>query len=201
MARRLIGYGITNSSGVAKLDHLVDGTALAHSYTGVGAGKINIVAESGNLQSEPYVLTDAIVFDNNSTDTTSKYYINSTDGTSKEYDTDKIKITCGSNNTRNYIYYRTQDNSGVLSQLQGKTVKFEVELSNLQSKTIQLRIRSVVDGSNVENTAVNISTDGVAVSNSAEIDANATSVVFMINPSSWSENDIFYINNFKVYVA
>ena len=52
MARRLIGTATTNSSGIATI-----------SYTGAGAGKLQLVAESGNLESEIYELIDAIWFD------------------------------------------------------------------------------------------------------------------------------------------
>ena len=63
MARRYLGWGITNSSGVAKLDHNASGTSIAHSYTGVGAGELDVVAISGSLQSETYTITDAIFKD------------------------------------------------------------------------------------------------------------------------------------------
>lgn len=63
MARRYLGYGVTNNSGVATLDHAPDGTTLSHSYTGVGAGKIDVVAESGSLQSETYSILDCNWYD------------------------------------------------------------------------------------------------------------------------------------------
>ena len=62
MARRYLGYGYTNSQGIAKLEYDADGEPLTHSYTGVGAGKLDIVAESGSLQSESYAIYDCIVF-------------------------------------------------------------------------------------------------------------------------------------------
>lgn len=48
MVRRLIGSNTTNSSGVATIN-----------YTGTGSGKVKIIAESGNLVSEPYTFYDA----------------------------------------------------------------------------------------------------------------------------------------------
>lgn len=65
MAKRYLGYGYTNAQGVAKLEYDADGEPLTHSYTGVGAGKIDIVAESGTLQSESYTIIDAILSDIN----------------------------------------------------------------------------------------------------------------------------------------
>lgn len=63
MAKRYLGYGYTNAQGIAKLEYDENGDPLTHSYTGVGAGKINIVAESGTLQSEQYELLDALFYD------------------------------------------------------------------------------------------------------------------------------------------
>ena len=63
MAKRYLGYGYTNAQGVAKLEYDPSGNALSHSYTGVGAGKVDIVAESGTLQSETYSITDALYYD------------------------------------------------------------------------------------------------------------------------------------------
>ena len=51
MARRLIGTGITNAQGIAIMDKDAQGETIT-GYTGVGAGKLQIVAESGSLQSQ-----------------------------------------------------------------------------------------------------------------------------------------------------
>ena len=45
---RYLGYGVTDSNGVAKLDHDANGDPLTHSYTGVGAGEIDVVASLDN---------------------------------------------------------------------------------------------------------------------------------------------------------
>lgn len=66
MAKRLIGYGNTNSSGVATITNAPDGSSIS-GYTGVGAGKIDIVAElhdDSSVQSEPYQVLDCIYIDN-----------------------------------------------------------------------------------------------------------------------------------------
>ena len=57
MVRRLIGSNTTNSSGVATIN-----------YTGTGSGKVRIIAESGNLVSEPYTFYD-VKFKDIGTDT------------------------------------------------------------------------------------------------------------------------------------
>ena len=52
MAKQLIGTAVTNENGVATF-----------TYTGTGAGKLNIVAESGSLVSETYEIWDYLVYD------------------------------------------------------------------------------------------------------------------------------------------
>ena len=54
MARRLIGTGTTNAQGIATCNT---------TYTGVGAGKLQIIAVSGDLQSETYEVYDCIFRD------------------------------------------------------------------------------------------------------------------------------------------
>ena len=67
---KYLGYGVTNENGVAKLDHNSEGQEISHSYTGVGAGEIDVVASldnpvsQGSIVSETYSILDTIAFDN-----------------------------------------------------------------------------------------------------------------------------------------
>ena len=56
MARRLLGTGTTNSSGVA-----------TYSYTGQGLGKIQVVATSGDLESDRFEMWDLLKYDGGTT--------------------------------------------------------------------------------------------------------------------------------------
>ena len=64
-----LGYGTTDSNGVAKLDHDANGDAIDHSYTGTGAGEIDVVASvdkpisSGSVVSQPYEVLDCLFMD------------------------------------------------------------------------------------------------------------------------------------------
>lgn len=70
---RCVGYGTTNSSGVATLDHNLDGTSISggHSYTGSGVGELDFVASvdsptqinNGSDVSETFVLMDCRLYD------------------------------------------------------------------------------------------------------------------------------------------
>ena len=63
---KYLGYGVTNSDGVAHLDHDADGEPIDHSYTGVGAGEIDVLASldnpivDGSIVSETYEVLDCI---------------------------------------------------------------------------------------------------------------------------------------------
>ena len=66
---RYLGYGVTNENGVAKLDHDENGDEIEHSYTGVGAGEVDVIAsldnpiDEGSLVSETYSIFDCIKYD------------------------------------------------------------------------------------------------------------------------------------------
>ena len=70
-----IGYGVTDENGQCTLDHDVDGNPLAHSYTGSGAGKVDLVASlddvitESSLVSETYEIIDALFYDKGTTGT------------------------------------------------------------------------------------------------------------------------------------
>jgi hypothetical protein len=64
-----LGYGITDSNGKAKLEYDSEGNPLTHSYTGTGAGKVDIVASldseitESSLVSETFVLYDTLFYE------------------------------------------------------------------------------------------------------------------------------------------
>lgn len=71
---RYLGYGVTNEDGIAKLDHDPQGNLLTHSYTGTGAGKVDIVAslddeiDDSSLVSETYEVLDCYKYDSGMSD-------------------------------------------------------------------------------------------------------------------------------------
>lgn len=69
-----LGYGITDSNGKAKLEYDSEGNPLTHSYTGTGAGEVDIVASLDNtitessLVSETYEVLDCYKYDSGMSD-------------------------------------------------------------------------------------------------------------------------------------
>ena len=64
-----LGYGVTNENGVAKLQYNSEGQKIGHSYTGVGAGEVDVVASLDNpvdessIVSETYSVWDYLCYD------------------------------------------------------------------------------------------------------------------------------------------
>ena len=69
MVYKYLGWGITNENGVAKLDHDAQGQEISHSYTGSGAGEIDVVASldnpvvEGSIVSETFSVWDTLFHD------------------------------------------------------------------------------------------------------------------------------------------
>lgn len=64
-----LGWGTTDSNGVAKLDHDANDDPINHSYTGSGVGEVDVVASldnpivSGSVVSAPYEVTDCLLYE------------------------------------------------------------------------------------------------------------------------------------------
>ena len=75
---RYLGYGVTNSNGVAHLDHDPQGNPI-NGYTGTGAGEVDVIAStdnpisSGSIVSEPYNVWDTIFYDDGLSGTQTKW--------------------------------------------------------------------------------------------------------------------------------
>ena len=61
MTYRYLGYGVTNSDEIAKLEYDSNGDPIEHSYTGVGAGKINIVSSLDSTITESSIISPACI--------------------------------------------------------------------------------------------------------------------------------------------
>ena len=55
-----LGYGVTNSEGIAKLEYNSEGQKRDHSYTGVGAGEIDVLASLDNPISQGSIVSGTL---------------------------------------------------------------------------------------------------------------------------------------------
>lgn len=94
MAYIYLGYGKTNEQGIATLDHDAQGNPITHSYTGTGAGELDIIASlddnthisDRSIQSGTYRTLDCIQYDSCTTGTVNSNWLNSSAFTSVSSD-------------------------------------------------------------------------------------------------------------------
>ena len=95
-----LGYGVTDENGKAKLEYDTTGTPITHSYTGTGAGEIDIVAsldstiDDSSLVSETYSIIDGIFYDGGTTgNTNGGFYYNIFSSSDVTHSTDSTGTT------------------------------------------------------------------------------------------------------------
>ena len=144
---RYLGYGVTDSNGVAKLDHDANGDPLTHSYTGVGAGEIDVLASldnpisSGSIVSEPCNVWDCTYCDIATTgQKNTKWYNQSSSWTIGEPSSDGTVVSILGTSGNQFL-------SGVDATTWGGATVYscpiavEVEIVELTTGTPQLEIR------------------------------------------------------------
>ena len=105
-----LGYGVTDSNGKAKLEYDSEGDPLTHSYTGTGAGKVDIVAsldseiDESSLVSETYEVLDTLFYDTGVTDGNTKWAYSNNFTINRTSDGTEISST-----TNNDIYLANKD--------------------------------------------------------------------------------------------
>lgn len=189
-----LGYGVTDSNGVAKLDHDANGDPISYSYTGTGAGEIDIVASldnpigEGSIQSEIYEVIDALFYDSATSDRSNEYYLNTT-YTSINYANNKYTITY-SGSSGAYVDIRSLTN-----EVLGKTinVSVDIETTNVETRLI------VLNGNATIKTTEYISTDGTLTLTDVEIPTTSTGIIFRIQSRNTQNGDIIKFKNWRVY--
>lgn len=182
MARRLLGTATTDANGVA---------VLSDGYTGTGAGEVDMIAEctidGSTVVSQTYTVDDCSYLDTFSSDTKSKYYyengtVNISDGA----------LTFTGTSTNGYLNLNSA-NTPAISNYQGRTVYFKAEVDSLPSgATVNMRIYQTVNGSTT-STYTEYSTGGT-LEHHADIDANATNVIFRIQFYNINDESVVFDN-------
>ena len=143
MTRRLLGTGTTDSNGRVSIN-----------YTGVGAGKLQIVAVSGTLESNTYELIDAITYDKG-TSTQYKDMWTGTDYTLTRY-ADYSEITESTSGTSALMR-----NTGDYNVSNTGTIEFDFMQVDGPTNYSPIYIRTKTGGANVGN--VNLNTLGESI--------------------------------------
>ena len=178
MTYRKIGEGITDNNG-----------RITVSYTGKGAGKIQLVAKQGNLTSETYELIDALFKGTNST--TGWYGNVSLEG-------NRITWTVPSSDK-----YAGCNNATILAGAIGNTIKTTVRISS--QKNVRLACYYYKNAwSQINSTLISAGTTD-AVTLTSEVPSDATRVWCRLQSNSssdvLSEGDVVYIDEFDIYIG
>lgn len=126
-----LGYGTTDENGECKLDHDANGDSISHSYTGTGAGKIDVVASldspssisDSSLVSETFVVYDCIFKDIGTTSSSNNRWQNLQQTLTISVESDGTLVSNDSNAFG--VRYADKDESG--SSIYDFTVPFCVE--------------------------------------------------------------------------
>ena len=178
MARRLIGTGTTDSNGKVSV-----------TYTGTGAGKLQIVAESGSLLSEIYEIFDCLF---KGSGTTTGWYGN------VELDNNRVKWTVPASDK-----YAGCNNATILADAVGNTISTTVKISS--ERNVRLACYYYTTGWNQVNSTLITSGTTDAVTLTSTIPSNATRVWCRLQSNSSSdvldEGDVIYIDEFYTYIG
>ena len=141
---KYLGYGVTNENGIAKLDHDADGQEISHSYVGVGAGEIDVVASldnpvsEGSIVSVPYNVWDTLWYDDNSSEHEIKWKYSQQNAIVTESDNARVLDNTASTGN-NYSFFRPQLNNTVITPSQPFAIEFKhITLSNVSQIAFNL---------------------------------------------------------------
>ena len=129
---RYLGYGVTNENGVAHLEYDEDGEPLTHSYTGVGAGEIDVLASldnpivEGSIVSVPCNVLDCLKYDGCTISNHNDIWDTSDPNLTFERKTDYTSIKQKVTTSRATTYLKNIDTSGVI----------EFEMKHIKNGTV-----------------------------------------------------------------
>ena len=148
---RYLGYGTTDSNGIAKLAYDANGDPLTNSYTGTGAGEVDVVGSTdapadisdSSFQSEPYSIWDYIKCDINNSLAVSDYNLRYDTDTLVVADTGKKFTSTETSGRRVYL---------PLSNVTECVLEFEAKYSTIGSIGVSGETTSTLTYANFNNT-------------------------------------------------
>ena len=184
-----LGYGVTNSEGIAKLDHDATGEPIEHSYTGVGAGEIDVLASldnpiiDGSIVSEIYEVLDALFYEDGTTGTPNPNWVKNGGNFDVTPSSDGILI---SNSFTWAVYYRA--NIGDTSTTQDYTIPVCVEFDYIEASDNSKWYLQFDDGSDRS-----IRGDVIQVTNDCHVTIRATSTDTYVKVDNGTERALGYV--------
>lgn len=192
MAKQLLGTQTTDENGVATF-----------TLTGTGRGKLNLIAESGGLVSQPVIVEDALFYDVCGTDSSLSYY-SVYSPNAKSYDNSGIKVTGTSNNA--YIRLNIYENSSepklnFLNSIKGKTITLKAYVYDFNCTSVKAMIYDKTADTNYSGTTGDITTENGVITCTREIREDITNAFCQLQIQAGSNNDYFHFKNFEVIIS
>lgn len=220
------GYGVTDSNGIAHLDHDASGNPLTHSYTGVGAGEIDVVASldnpivDGSIVSETLSVLDCIKYDDMETNHLSIYnYANSANllystewalsgSNSLKWDYDNTGAVATKYWGWQFIQNPSSTSAFDIESIRGKNVKLEMDInSNVSfdaSTNAGFYIRIYYKNSSSSSwtslgDSILIYSNVTHYQSTFEVPNDCTSLWVRINANANCPSGVLYTDNWKIY--
>ena len=193
----LIGSGTTDENGVAKLDHDANGNPIDHSYIGVGAGEIDVLASldnpvvEGSIVSVPCNVLDCLYLDTATSDKRTNYTIMRLDVTQS---TDKYICTRNADGDC-FVDLRLSD----ISAYKNQTIRFKADIVE-SDKAVQLRIYEVTPSGTIVKTTGAGASSGTLQTDAVTISNDATNLYFRFMMGNLGTSESCSFRNFRVYI-
>lgn len=193
-----LGYGVTDSNGKAKLEYDAQGNHLTHSYTGTGAGEVDIVASldssitDSSLVSETYEIDDCYWIETGST--ISGMYSNS--GGTLTLNDGVFSLTRGSGTS--YFYLNVPKTSLPIADFVNKELTVKTDVIKFGGTNLRLTLM-YNDGSWSTGIIKDITTTGL-LEQSINIPSNATQVRIRFDIGG-NENDSIQFKDFRLLLS
>lgn len=149
---KYLGWGTTDENGVAHLDHDANGDEIQHSYTGVGAGEVDVVASldnpvsSGSIVSVPCNVLDALFYCKGTIGNVNANWVAET-GITSTPDTEGNLLE---NSTSGGKYYGANLVNTSTGELKDYTTPFVIEFDCISTTGARLFINTSTGGSNID---------------------------------------------------
>lgn len=201
------GYPVPNTlidlykdgTKITTLDTGATGKA-TYTYTANGSGEHSFRVKYGTIQSEIFTLEDCLYYDSATSDTSSRYHVDTTKDNSIAFSDSSLVVTCGSQ----YRYLQLGYGVGMsnlyltsASDWVGKNIIFKADVQT--SSKVRIHIIEYVEGyTNITTDNSEIQEDGT-ISGKASISNNATKILFRVDAQNSRQGDVIKINNLRIY--
>ena len=183
-----MGYGITDETGKAKLEYNSSGTPITHSYTGTGAGKVDIVASldqtitDSSIISNTYTIEDCYFIEQGSS--TTGYTIS---GGTLTITNGEFTLTKGTGTS--YFYTNYPKTNYPITDFQNKTLTVKANLTEINATNLTMYL--MVNTGSWSTVTTTMTTTGT-IENTIDIPSNTTQVRIRFDINGSADDNVVF---------